>query len=157
MASTTQKDSKKSKAKPRRPVVKKSLAEHAQTIAELRQELAQSLQREKTTASENVRLFKELQECNRDLTEALEQKTATSEILRVIASSPNDLQPVFDAIVESASRLCKANLAWVSRSSGNRQITAAFSSAFPAEIREQLISTGTGVPRSRLYPQSRRC
>jgi GAF domain-containing protein len=89
-------------------------------------------------AIENVRLFQELKE-------SLEQQTATSEILRVIASSPNDLQPVFDAIVESASRLCKANLAWMSRSGGNRQITVAFSSAFPAEIRE-LISQGTGVP-----------
>jgi two-component system NtrC family sensor kinase len=58
-------------------------------------------------AIENVRLFTELQEKNRALTEAhaqvtetLEQQTATSEILRVISSSPNDEQPVFDSIVE---------------------------------------------------------
>src|SRR4030095_3174369 len=57
-------------------------------------------------AIENVRLFQELEARNRDLIEALDQQTATSEILRVIASSPTDLQPVLDAIVASASRVC---------------------------------------------------
>src|SRR6266568_3237491 len=56
-------------------------------------------------AIENVRLFTELQTSNRELTTALEQQTATSDILKVISSSPTDAQPVFDAIVASAVRL----------------------------------------------------
>jgi GAF domain-containing protein len=57
-------------------------------------------------AIENVRLFTELQQKNGALTESLEQQTATGEILRVISSSPTDVQPMFDAILRSAVRLC---------------------------------------------------
>src|SRR5262249_25968099 len=57
-------------------------------------------------AIENVRLFKELEARNADLSAALEQQTATSEILRVISSSPTDVRPVFEAIVRSAVVLC---------------------------------------------------
>ena len=59
-------------------------------------------------AIENVRLFDEVQTRTRDLSESLEQQTATSEVLKVISSSPGDLEPVFQVVLENATRICEA-------------------------------------------------
>src|SRR5262249_37973490 len=59
-------------------------------------------------AIENVRMFDEVKERTRDLTESLQQQTATSEVLRVISSSPGDLEPVFSSMLANAIRLCEA-------------------------------------------------
>jgi GAF domain-containing protein len=90
MASATKKDSTKSKAEPRRPVVKKSQPKQAQNIQSLR----------------------------RALDESLEREAATSDILRMIARSPTGLHPVLDAIAERAARLCDAADAVVWRVEG---------------------------------------
>ena len=64
-------------------------------------------------AIENVRLFTELQQINRDLHEALDHQTATSDILRVISAARTDVQPVFEAITASAVRLCNGDFGTV--------------------------------------------
>ena len=59
-------------------------------------------------AIENVRLFEAEQKRTRELSEALEQQTATSEVLKVISSSPSDLRPVFQSMLENSVRICEA-------------------------------------------------
>ena len=59
-------------------------------------------------AIENTRLLRELRQRTDDLTESLEQQIATAETLRVISSSPGDLAPVFEAVLQNAMRLCDA-------------------------------------------------
>jgi signal transduction histidine kinase len=73
-------------------------------------ELATTFADQAVIAIENVRLFEAEQQRTRELSEALEQQTATSEVLQVISSSRGELEPVFQAMLENATRICEADL-----------------------------------------------
>jgi signal transduction histidine kinase len=82
-------------------------------------ELLETFADQAVIALENVRLFTAVETRNAELTEALDQQTATSDVLRVISSSPTAVQPVFDAIAASATRLCHGLYGLVFRFDGH--------------------------------------
>src|SRR5262249_43720341 len=106
--------------------------------------LSQTFADQAVIAIENVRLFTELQARNRDLTEALEQQTATSEILQVISRSPTDVRPVFDAIAANAARLCGATDAIIRRVDGNELTLVAHYGALPGIGQDVRMSLSRG-------------
>src|SRR3989454_1957176 len=82
-------------------------------------------------AIENVRLFKEIQERNAELREALEHQTATAEVLGIISRSPTDVQPVLDAIVEGAARVCGIDDVTLRLHEGNTMVVRAHFGPIP--------------------------
>ena len=82
-------------------------------------ELVSTFADQAAIAIENVRLFEAEQQRTRELTESLEQQTATSEVLHVISSSPGDLQPVFQSMLENAVRICDAKFGTLIRFDGS--------------------------------------
>src|SRR5262249_50230759 len=100
-------------------------------------------------AIENVRLFKEIETRNRDLTEALEQQAATAEVFRAMSEAPNDAQPVFDAIVRSAPRLISGSSATVTRLVDQTLHIAAFSSVSASA--DEAVRRRYPTPLERMY------
>src|SRR5215468_6330681 len=96
--------------------------------------LLQTFADQAVIAIENVRLFTELQARNHELTEALEQQTATADILRAISSSPTDLRPVLETVVHAAARFCDAPDVAIVRVDGDVLRGAAASGSFGEEM-----------------------
>jgi GAF domain-containing protein len=108
-----------------------------QPFTEKQIELVTTFADQAVIAIENVRLFDEVQARTRELSESLEQQTATSDVLRVISSSPGDLGPVFQAMLVNATRLCEAKFGTLYLLDGDAFRAVAFHNAPPAFVEER--------------------
>ncbi|MEA3109235.1 MAG: hypothetical protein QOI88_3840 [Gammaproteobacteria bacterium] len=114
------------------------------TFAAHHVQLLQTFADQAVIAIENVRLFDEVQARTRDLTESLQQQTATSEVLRVISSSSGELQPVFKVMLDNALKLCEASYGNMLLSSGDGLEAAELHNSPPAFA--ELFKRGPLVP-----------
>ena len=108
-------------------------------------------------AIENARLLNELRQRTTELTDALDQQTATSDVLKVISSSPGELQPVFDSMLANATRLCEASYGtmWLHESDGQMRM-AARHGRLPEAFTEKwrigtLFRPSSSVPTARVF------
>src|SRR5262249_23137673 len=109
-------------------------------------ELATTFADQAVIAIENVRLFDEVQARTRELSEALEQQTATSEVLRVISTSPGELEPVFEAMLANAIQLCGAKFGVMSLREGEAFRVVATHGAPAALVEQRRRAEPVGLP-----------
>ena len=126
-----------SKARPRGSSITREETE----VARLARERDEAVQQQRATADENARLLNELRQRTVDLSESLEQQTATSEVLQIISSSPGELDLVFETMLANAARICEAKYGflWVSEGDGLRPVAyhgvqPEFVAAYPRDL-----------------------
>jgi GAF domain-containing protein len=104
-------------------------------------------------AIENTRLLNELRQRTDDLSESLEQQTATSEVLKVVSSSAGDLQPIFDAMLVNATRLCQASYGamWLHESDGQMRVAARYGNLPEAQQIGGVLRPGSSMPSARVF------
>ena len=108
------------------------LRQEAQLFTNEQIELLRNFAAQAVIAIENTRLLNELRQRTMDLTESLEQQTATSEVLGVISSSPGRLEPVFQSMLDNAVRICEAKFGFMNRYESNTWRIIAVHGAVPA-------------------------
>ena len=111
-------------------------------------ELVETFADQAVIAIENVRLFDEVQARNREVSEALEQQTATGAILRVIAASPTDIQPVLQVVAESAARFCDTHDAVIFLADEGDLVVKAHYGPVPLDFASLPIGDGTLAGRA---------
>ena len=118
-------------------------------------ELVTNFAAQAVIAIENTRLLNELRQRTDDLSESLEQQTATSEVLKVISSSPGDLEPVFNAMLANATRICEATFGhlWLFEGNAFRAVAVHGTQGFVDHMRHHPIvdlQNSPGIPLDRL-------